>query len=515
MVRSTWNLPAPKRASAACASRSSMWATSASDGAVPWRRHTTMGVLQTSQSATQHTSSSWYQCVNRAASHSSHPGSVPSAITAAYDPLSARRDPAPAYHRPMPLPPSGKPADEVLAELAELRADDNDWRGGRTYSLVYSAGEEVHDLLREAHGMFLAENALNVAVFPSLRRMQQDVLEITGDLLSGGGTTAGFMTSGGTESILCAVLAAREWARHERGIDQPEMVLPTSAHAAFAKADHLFGVRSVRVPVGDDWRADVAAMEAAITPNTVLLVCSAPQYPQGVVDPVEEVAALAAARGLLCHVDACLGGFMLPFLERLGRFDRPWDFRVPGVTSISADLHKYGYAAKGASTITYRHRDLRRHQTFLFDGWLGGTYGSPTLAGTRPAGPIAAAWAVLQHLGEEGYVRLAEATHDAALRLAEGIRSTPGLVLRGDPDATVMAFGASEPDELDIYAVGDRLVARGWHLDRQKPPDSLHAMVNAVHADVIDTLVDDIAAATAEVAGVRGADRAATYGTVE
>ncbi len=413
------------------------------------------------------------------------------------------------------FPTAGTPADEVLDRMAALRVDDNDWRAGRTFSLVYTAGPEVHELLERAHTMYLAENALNTSVFPSLKHMQADVTGAVADLFHGDGSAGGFMTSGGTESILMAVKAAREWGRAERGITEPEIVLATSAHAAFAKASHYFGVESVRTEVTDDYRVDVAAMAEAITPNTVLVVGSAPQYPQGVVDDIPAIAALAEEHGILCHVDACMGGFLLPFLERLGRFDKPWDFRVPGVTSISADLHKYGYAAKGASTITYRTKSLRARQTFLFDGWLGGTYGSPTMAGTKPAGPIAAAWAVLNHLGVDGYVRLVEASHDAARTLTEGVRSTEGLALRGEPETTLVAFGAAEGSGIDIFSVADQLSLNGWYADRQTPPDSLHCTVNAVHGPVVEEFVADIKAAVAEVGSVTAADRSTTYGTLD
>jgi len=244
-------------------------------------------------------------------------------------------------------------------------------------------------------------------------------------------------------------------------------------------------------------------------------VASAPSYPQGVVDPVPELAALASERGILCHVDACMGGFLLPFLERLGHVDLPWDFRVPGVTSISADVHKYGYAPKGVSTVTYRTRELRRYQTFVFDGWLGGAYGSPAMAGTRPAGPLAAAWAVLHHLGEEGYLRLADAAWGAARTLEAGVKAVPGLAVRGEPDATLLAFGAEDPAALDVFAVADVLGARGWYLDRQTPPDSLHATVTAGHAESVDELVADLAEAVAEVGGGRTTDRSTTYATLE
>ena len=415
----------------------------------------------------------------------------------------------------MDLPARGLSADEVRAQLLAAREGDGSWREGRLFSLVYSAGEDVHAVAEEAARLYLFENALNTQVFPSLGRLQHDILGIVAGLLHGGDTAAGFMTSGGTESILMAVKVARDWGRKELGVTEPEMVLASSAHAAFAKASHYFGVRSVRVDVGADWRADVDAMAGAINDNTVLVVGSAPTYPQGVVDDIPALAALARDRGILCHVDACMGGLILPFLERLGHFAQAWDFRVDGVTSISADLHKYGYAPKGASTVTYRTRELRRYQAFTFDGWLGGFYGSPGMQGTRGSAPIAAAWAVLNYLGEEGYLRLASASWDAARTMIAGIRSIDGLMVRGEPDATVFSFGAAEPEALDIFAVGEALSARGWYLDRQTPPDSLHATVSAANAPVVEEFLADLRACLAEVSGRAAADRATTYGTVE
>ena len=229
-------------------------------------------------------------------------------------------------------------------------------------------------------------------------------------------------TSGGTESILTAVEGARQWGR-TRGITHPEMVLPSSAHAAFSKAASYFDVKAIRVPVGEDYRADVGAMAAAITPDTILLVGSAPTYPQGVIDPIPEIAALAAEFDLLCHVDACMG-FSLPWLERLGLLSKGWNFAVPGVTSMSCDLHKYGYTAKGASVLAHRSRELRKHQFFLTSDWLGGIYGSPAILGTRSGGSIASAWAVMQHLGEAGYLRLTKSAFDARIRIEADRKST-------------------------------------------------------------------------------------------
>ncbi len=420
------------------------------------------------------------------------------------------------------LPTHGMAAESVLAQLDDLAVDDLDWRGGRVFSLVYNAGD-ILDLLTRAASRYSAENALNTMVFPSLGRMQRDIVTITAGLLgadrrpAGVGAPRGYLTSGGTESLLQATKTARDWGRSERGVSRPNMVLATSGHAAFEKAAHYFDVESRRVPVLADGSADVAGMADAMDDETVLVVGSAPSYPQGVIDPIPDIAALAIERGILCHVDACLGGFILPFLTTLGHVTKPWDLSVPGVTSISADLHKYGYASKGVSIILYGSSDLARLQPFITSNWLGGLYGSPSMAGTRPGGPIAAGWAVLHHLGEDGYLRLAADAHRAASALRHTIDTTPGIAVRGAPDATVMAFGADGSGIVDTFALGDALAERGgWYFDRQTPPDSLHATVHAGHASVIDELCTDLAAVAAEQAGtgVRARDRDTTYGTI-
>jgi glutamate/tyrosine decarboxylase-like PLP-dependent enzyme len=410
------------------------------------------------------------------------------------------------------LPRAGLSAAAVLDELEALQSGDVDWKSGRAFSLAYHAGPDVLALATEANARFLSANALNPAAFPSLRKMQADVVAMVAGLLHGGSEAAGFMTSGGTESILLAVEAARSHGRAERGVSAPEMVLPASAHAAFEKAAAYFGVKSVRVPVRDDYRADPAAMRAAIGERTVLVVASAPAYPQGVVDPVAEIAALAAGRDVLCHVDACMGGITLPMLERLGHPVPPFDFRVPGVTSMSVDLHKYGYTAKGASVILHRSRELRRHQTFATGNWLGGAYASSGVLGTRSGGPIAAAWAVMRHLGEDGYLRLTREARAATERLAAGLRATPGVRVLAEPDATLVAFTI---EGADVFGVGDALWRRGWVVDQQKPPPSLHCTVNAVHRDAIEPFLGALAASIAEVraSGATAAQKA--YGAVE
>ncbi len=415
----------------------------------------------------------------------------------------------------MPLPAAGLGADDVFSRLDELKAHDVRWRDGFAFTLAYNAGADVLEVAEEAYRRFGSENALNTDAFPSLRQIQSDVVGIVGDWLHAGSDGAGFMTTGGTESILMAVKAARERGRKERNVTEPNVVLPTSAHAAFEKGCHYFGLESRRIPVGTDWRADVDAMAAAIDDNTVLVVGSAPQYPQGVVDPITDIAALAAEHDINCHVDACMGGVTLTYLERLGELLPPWNFSVPGVTSMSIDLHKFGYTAKGASVIIHRNKKLRSYQTFVTDNWLGGLYGSSGVLGTKGGGAMAAAWAVMHYLGDDGYLRLTASARASCLQLAAAVDANPLLSLRAQPHATLLAFGAADAGEVDIFAVADALWRRGWYLDRQGPPPSLHCTVNAVHEGRIDAFVADLDDSIAEVIDAKAGGAQGAYGTVE
>ena len=416
------------------------------------------------------------------------------------------------------LPQRGRPVGEVIAELERKRSGDARWEDGRTFGMVYDGGPSVREAAERAALLFLHENALNTKAFPSLGEIQAEVVGWTASLLNGPASCAGFLTSGGTESILCAVLAARERALAERGVREPELVLCESAHAAFHKAAHLFGLRVRKTPVRADFTADVDAMAAAVCERTALVVGSAPQYPQGVVDPIPEIAALAARVGASCHVDACMGGFVLPFAERLGRAVPPWDFRVEGVHSISADIHKLGYAPKGVSVILYRARELRRHQTFVFDGWLGGFYASPNLQGSRSGLPMAAAWAVMQHLGIEGYCARTEQALANADRIRAGIAATAGVrVLGASPYHLIAMAGdpTAEGGPLDVFALGDALLARGWHHDRQTPPDSLHSTVSFGNTGAVDNYLAALEESVREVRGRRAGDRSTRYATLE
>ncbi len=390
---------------------------------------------------------------------------------------------------------TGRSVEDVLAELDERAAPEPDVHAGRLFGLVYPSGDDqLEDLARAVSERYLFGNALNPFRFPSLADMERDVVADVGDLVhlpAGGG---GSMTSGGTESILMSMLVNRERARL-RGVEHPTIVAPYSAHPAYAKAAHFLGMGFTSVPLADDLRADVAATRAAVDDDTAVIVASAFCYPYGIVDPVEELAGLAAERGVSCHVDGCIGGFVLPFLEDLGRPVPPWDFRVEGVTEISADIHKYGYTPKGASVIVHRDPDWRDLQWFLYDAWPSGLYGSPAVAGARPAAPIAIAWATLQHLGRSGYRAIAETLLEATSRLRAGIEAIDGLALVGDPVGPVMAIEATDP-ALDIFAIGDDVDANGWFTNRNTTPLSLHVMLSPAHAPLVEQLVADLAAAT-------------------
>ncbi len=395
------------------------------------------------------------------------------------------------------FPEKGRDKADILAALDELSHADGNWREGRTWSLVYYAGEEVTALTEAAYTRFFHANALNPTVFKSLRQLEVETLGFAADLLHGDGDTVGSLTSGGSESILMAVKTYRDEARALKPhITEPEMVLPVSAHASFEKAAHYFGVKPVHILLTGDYRADVAAAERAITPNTILIVGSAPAYPQGVVDPITELGRLALKHGLRFHVDACLGGFILPFVRQLGYPVPDFDFSVPGVTSISADLHKYGYAAKGVSALLYKNGNIRRYQYFAYADWPGGLFVSPSATGTRPGGAIAAAWAVLQYLGTEGYLRLAETTMNITQKLLDGIRAIPELYILGQPTASVFALGS---DVLNVHALADRLEEKGWVIDQQVGPSCLHFMVTPAHEAAAEPFLSDLKQAVGEL----------------
>ncbi|MFJ3818288.1 pyridoxal phosphate-dependent decarboxylase family protein [Streptomyces sp. NPDC090056] len=406
----------------------------------------------------------------------------------------------------MPTDPvvPARTAAEVLAELRGLREADAPTRGGRTFAYVYDAGVEgLDELAAAAYTSFATVNGLDPTVFPSVARLENDVVGAVAALLGAPGARGTF-TSGGTESILLAVKTARDHARAERGVTAPQLVLPSTAHAAFHKAAHYLGLEAVVVPVDPDtFRADARAIDAAVTDRTVLVVASAPSYAHGVVDPVAEIAAAAAGRGVLCHVDACIGGWLLPHLRRAGRKVEPFDLSVPGVTSLSVDLHKYGYADKGASVVLYRDAGLRRHQYFAHAGWPGYPVVNPTVQGTKSGGLLAQAWAVLRYVGEDGYTALAGRVAEASDRLLAGLRAIPGVRVLGDPAAGLVSFtvldGGGGPDLSLLLHLADEMRGLGWYLQPQLSfdglPPNLHLTLTPATAGRVDALVEDLGTA--------------------
>ncbi|WP_432103902.1 pyridoxal phosphate-dependent decarboxylase family protein [Streptomyces sp. bgisy091] len=406
-----------------------------------------------------------------------------------------------------PAPTEGRPAAEVLAELRALREADAPTRGGRTFAYVYDAGlEGLDELAAEAYTAFATVNGLDPTVFPSVARLENDVVGAAAALLGAPGAQGTF-TSGGTESIMLAVKAARDHARTVREITEPQLVLPSTAHAAFHKAAAYLGLEAVVVPVDPvTYRADAEAMAAALTDRTALVVASTPSYAHGVIDPVAEIAAAAAARGALCHVDACIGGWILPHLRRAGRPVEPFDLSVPGVTSLSVDLHKYGYADKGASVVLYRDAELRRHQYFAHAGWPGYPVVNPTVQGTKSGGLLAQAWAVLRYVGEEGYTALAARVAEASDRLLAGLRSTGGVRVLGEPAAGLVAFTVEgedgAPDLSLLLHLADEMRELGWYLQPQLSfdglPPNLHLTLTPATVGQVDALLGDLVAALAK-----------------
>ena len=392
----------------------------------------------------------------------------------------------------MKIPEVGRDIKEIYAEMDAIKENDFKWKKGRVFCLTYPLDDNHHDFLKESYGKFISENFLNPMAFKSLKKMEREVVRMSCSLMNGDDTSVGTMTSGGTESILMAVKAARELAKKKKPwILKPELVCPESAHVAFEKACKYFNVKYVPVKLDSDYRANVKAMKKACGINTIMMMGSAPQYPQGVIDPIEELAAHALKKKIPFHVDACVGGFMLPWLEKIGEEIPSWDFRVPGVTSISADLHKYGYAAKGASVILYRSMKYMKHQFFITTDWSGGIYASPNLPGTRPGGAIAAAWGTLNKIGQEGYMEQARRTIGVARDFKERINAVPELEVLGKPHATLLAFKSTDKN-LSILAIADQMIAKGWWFDRQQNPASIHMTVMPNHADSIDDFINEL-----------------------
>ena len=399
------------------------------------------------------------------------------------------------------LPANGKAWDELAARLETAKSGDLDWRKGRLPLYVYWLDDALHRVSQNAYTAYFIENGLGRRAFPSVGTLEREVLSMALDLLHAPETADGSFTSGGTESIFQAVKTCRERARAEERIPagaRGRLVLPRSAHPAFNKAAHYLDLDVTRVPLGADFRAAPEALARAIDPHTIMIVGSAPSYPHGAFDPIETLACIARERDLWLHVDACVGGMLAPFMRSLGEPIPPFDFTVPGVTSLSVDLHKYGFAAKGASLFLLRDGALKRYQRFEFEDWPRGSYVTETFLGTRPAGPVASAWAVMNYLGEEGYLKIARIIIDTKAQLATGIAAIPGLEILAPSELSFLLYRSVDSD-LDINAIAEGLAERGWFVGRSLEPPAIHLMVNPVHASTAEEYLDHLRSVVADV----------------
>ncbi|MGB2220138.1 MAG: pyridoxal phosphate-dependent decarboxylase family protein [Henriciella sp.] len=399
----------------------------------------------------------------------------------------------------MKMQAKGRQWPDLQGEMLDRGRDDAKWRDGRTAVYVFNAGEDIAEVQRQAYTAYMSENGLGPAAFPSLAQMEKEVVAMGLGLLHGPDGAVGAMTSGGTDSITMAIKAARDYARAERATDaRANIVLPRSAHLAFDKACHLMDIEVRRVPLRDDgsFQADVPAMASACDRDTIMMVGSAPNFPHGIIDPIEALSAHAVASNIWLHVDACVGGYFAPFARINGVPVPAFDFELPGVSSISADLHKYGYAAKGASTVLFRSKALYQHMPFDMAQWSGAPMKTPTLAGTRPGGAISAAWAVMNYLGVEGYCRLQGQVCETREKVARRVTEL-GFEVLGDPILGLIAF---RHPEQHAYAIYGELYRRGWFTSVTKEPPSLHLMLSPKHADFIDEYLEDLALCLAAVA---------------
>ena len=406
----------------------------------------------------------------------------------------------------MKMSEQGRSWSDVKSELQARGGNDAKWRDGRTAVYVFNAGEEIATIQKEAYAAFMSENGLGPLAFPSLAQMEKEVIAMGLDLLHGPEGSTGAMTSGGTDSITMAIKTARDFARSNgRARERANIVLPHSAHLAFDKAAQLMDIEVRRIPVMRDgsFEADVEAMTAACDADTIMMVGSAPNFPHGIIDPIEALSAAALKHDIWLHVDACVGGYFAPFARMNGVPVPAFDFELPGVQSMSADLHKYGYAAKGASTVLFRSEALYAHMPFDMKQWSGAPMKTPTLAGTRPGGAISAAWAVMTHLGVEGYKRLQGQVCETRARVEEGVRRL-GFEVLGNPFLGLIAF--RHPDH-HAFAIYGEIYRRGWFTSVTKEPPSLHLMLSPKHADFIDDYLEDLAEALKAVASAKDAEK--------
>ncbi|GLP97790.1 pyridoxal phosphate-dependent decarboxylase family protein [Paraferrimonas sedimenticola] len=407
----------------------------------------------------------------------------------------------------MKFPVQGRQKQELLQQLSATKQFDVPWSEGKVFAYVYDAGEEAMDLLEQAFTMYMTENGLDPTSFPSCMQLEKEVIGMAMDLVNASENGSGTFTSGGTESILLSLKTARDRARDlQPHITQPEIVLPVTAHAAFFKACQYFDLIPVTVEVDDNFRAIPEKMDAAITDNTILMVGSAPSYGHGAIDPIEDLGQIALKHNILFHVDCCVGGMYLPFAKSLG-YDIPnFDMGVPGVTQLSMDFHKWGYAAKGASCILYNDADVRRYQIFSHANWTGYAVINPGVTSTKSGGPVAACWAILNYMGREGYERLVDASQAATIKLLKAVEGIDGLAVMGDPKANLIALKATD---FNIFPLADEMKTRGWYIQPQfsfeNSQENLHLSIGYHNVEQMDAFIADL---TEMVAALRSAQHA-------
>lgn len=409
-----------------------------------------------------------------------------------------------------PFPQKGHTWEEIRQELVYSKRTDYNWKAGRVPIYVYYDDEELLSVSREAYNLYFSENMLGRRAFPSLVKLEEDVIGATLSLFNAPTGAGGSFTSGGTESIFLAVKCARDRFRALRGRSmRGSIVIPRTAHPAFDKAAHYLDVDVIRTSVTADLRADVSDLARAINASTILIAGSAPCYPYGVFDPISSLGEIAKSYDVWLHVDACLGGFLAPFAKAEGYPIPMFDFLVDGVWSLSADVHKYGFSAKGSSMLLYRSAQSQKHQGFRFDDWPRGSYSTDTFLGSRSGGAIASAWAVIHYLGFAGYRRLAKKTMQAKQRLMDGIERIPGLKVVRPTELSILLY-KSVDEAIDINAVAEELIGRGWFVGRSREPQAIHLALNAVHSTVIESYLSDLRAA---VALVKDSGRIAVFDT--
>ena len=388
------------------------------------------------------------------------------------------------------IPKKGYSEKEIFNHFDSFQQVDTDWKSGKTFGAVYYPGDNYARVISKSYSKFIHENAFDPQLFKSILSMEKEVVEQISDLVSPETKLYGSLTSGGTESIFLSLLSARDWSKEKKGIDNPEVILSSTAHPAFLKALRFLKIKSVIIDVDSNLTFDLKKVETKINSNTIMLIGSAPAYPYGVIDPIEKLSELALKYHLLLHVDACIGGFFLSYLKKLNYSIPSFNFDLKGVTSLSVDLHKYAYAPKGSSILFYRDAELRLSQYSVYSNWQGGIYASTSFMGTKPGGVVASTWAALNHIGEDGYIDLTKKTMNAVGKIIDYINSNTYLEPIGKPDMSLLAFKVKENK---TYQLADLLNDKGWYIGRLQNPEGIHLVVSCIHTDeVIEAFLKDI-----------------------